>query len=327
MSYLAVIDLFNISISKIAELESRLARYESEGAEPLSNNGDLTIPAPSNPAYMNQGTRPRPESSGLLNPGSPTPGLSLGSPVLDSDMPMAHGQSTTPRSSTSRVPNGSNERQGIPETPTQTLNLESRSQYHVPTIAAESALSSSNEFGRKVHEVLTNSGPSSARTIPISPNPVQPTMNHSSPFRASTQAIPQLPSEEEAFRLLETVGFYIGQTQCHYDLRGLTDRIGWLYENMDDPQTHELWYMQVLLVLAIGQIFRAGNGEGGEVLPGTAFFEFVETHLPTASAQYRLGRLAVEVNALMAMYLQMANRKEEAYLYVSPSVAHRARLT
>ncbi|KAI8661190.1 Zn(2)-C6 fungal-type domain-containing protein [Fusarium keratoplasticum] len=123
-------------------------------------------------------------------------------------------------------------------------------------------------------------------------------MNHPSPFRASTQAIPQLPSEEEAFRLLETVGFYIGQTQCHYDLRGLTDRIGWLYENMDDPQTHELWYMQVLLVLAIGQIFRAGN----------------------ASAQYRLGRLAVEVNALMAMYLQMANRKEEAYLYINTAL-------
>jgi proline utilization trans-activator len=96
---------------------------------------------------------------------------------------------------------------------------------------------------------------------------------------------------------------------------------------MDDPQIHELWYMQVLLVLAIGQIFRAGNGEEGEDLPGTAFFEFVETHLPTASAQYRLGRLAVEVNALMAMYLQMANRKEEAYLYVSTSVAHRLRLT
>ncbi|KAJ4196137.1 hypothetical protein NW767_009597 [Fusarium falciforme] len=145
-------------------------------------------------------------------------------------------------------------------------------------------------------------------------------MNHSSPFRASTQAIPQLPSEEEAFRLLETVGFYIGQTQCHYDLRGLTDRIGWLYENMDDPQIHELWYMQVLLVLAIGQIFRAGNGEEGEDLPGTAFFEFAETHLPTASAQYRLGRLAVEVNALMAMYLQMANRKEEAYLYINTAL-------
>lgn len=141
-------------------------------------------------------------------------------------------------------------------------------------------------------------------------------MNHPSPFRASTQAIPQLPSEEEAFQLLETVGFYIGQTQCHYDLRGLTDRIGWLYENMDDPQTHELWYMQVLLVLAVGQIFKADSREE-ENLPGTTFFEFVERNLPTASAQYRLGRLAVEVNALMAMYLQMANRKEEAYLYVS----------
>lgn len=152
-------------------------------------------------------------------------------------------------------------------------------------------------------------------------------MNHLSPaLGASSQAIPQLPSEEEAFQLLETVGFYIGQTQCHYDLRGLTDRIGWLYENMDNPQIHELWYMEVLLVLAIGQIFRAGNGEEG-ALPGAAFFEFVEKHLPTTSAQYRLERIAVEVNALMAMYLQMTNRKEEAYLYVSASLICRPLLT
>ncbi|RMJ09572.1 hypothetical protein CDV36_010812 [Fusarium kuroshium] len=292
------------SVTKIAELESRLARYESEGTEPLSNNG----------------TRPRSESSGLLHPESPAPGLSLGSPVLDTDMPMAQDdQSATPRSITSQIPNTSNEQHSIPETQTQTPNFETRSHHHASTIAAESSLSSSNEFGRKVHEVLTNSGPSSARTIPISPNPIQPMINHSSPFRVATQVIPQLPSEEEAFRLLETVGFYIGQTQCHYDLRGLTDRIGWLYENMHDPQIHELWYMQVLLVLAIGQIFKADGEEEGN-LPGTAFFEFVEQNLPTASAQYRLGRLAVEVNALMAMYLQMANRKEEAYLYINTAL-------
>ncbi|RSL64790.1 hypothetical protein CEP54_004590 [Fusarium duplospermum] len=290
-------------LGDIAELESRLARYESEGTEPLTNDG----------------TRSRSESSGLLNTESPTPGLSLGSPVLDADMPMRQDdQTTTPRSTTSQMPNTSNEQHSIPEAQAITPNLESRLQYHAPTIAAESSLSSSNEFGRKVHEVLTNSGPSSARTIPISPNPIQ-TMDHPSPSRASTQAIPQLPSEEEAFRLLETVGFYIGQTQCHYDLRGLTDRIGWLYENMHDPQTHELWYMQVLLTLAIGQIFTA-DGEEEENLPGTAFFEFVEQNLPTASAQYRLGRLAVEVNALMAMYLQMANRKEEAYLYINTAL-------
>ncbi|RSL68111.1 hypothetical protein CEP53_002763 [Fusarium sp. AF-6] len=291
-------------LSDIAELESRLARYESEGMEPLPNNG----------------TRPRSESSGLLDPGSPTSGLSLGSPVLEADMPMAQDdQSTTPRSITSQIPNTSNEQHSIPETQTQTPSFETRSHHHTSTIAAESSLSSSNEFGRKVHEVLTNSGPSSARTIPISPNPVQPMVNHSSPFRVSTQVIPQLPSEEEAFQHLETVGFYIGQTQCHYDLRGLTDRIGWLYENMHHPQTHELWYMQVLLVLAIGQIFKADGEEEGN-LPGTAFFEFVEQNLPTASAQYRLGRLAVEVNALMAMYLQMANRKEEAYLYINTAL-------
>ncbi|KAL2681300.1 hypothetical protein Neosp_008911 [[Neocosmospora] mangrovei] len=88
---------------------------------------------------------------------------------------------------------------------------------------------------------------------------------------------------------------------------------------MDDPPTHELWYMQVLLVLAVGQIFKADSREE-ENLPGTTFFEFVEQNLPTASVQYRLGRLAVEVNALMAMYLQMANRKEEAYLYINTAL-------
>ncbi|KAJ3544894.1 hypothetical protein NM208_g2788 [Fusarium decemcellulare] len=192
------------------------------------------------------------------------------------------------------------------------------------TIAAESSLSSSNEFGRKVQEVLTRTGSvRSGDAITSTPSPLQHSINDASASigAPTTTGLPQLPPEEEAFRLLETISFFIGQTQSHYDPRELSDRVGLLYENPDNlTLAHELWYMEVVLVLAIGKLFAADFDHESQRFPGSKLFEFVEQRFPSMSAQYRHGRLAVEVNTLMSMYLQMTNRKEEAHLYINSAL-------
>lgn len=187
------------------------------------------------------------------------------------------------------------------------------------TIPAESSLSSSNHFGRRVEEVLANSGCMSSRNsgMPTS-NPIQADDMHHS-LRTATQNSPSLPTEDEAFRLLDAASLFIGQSQTHYDLREISDRVGILYQNINDPaKPGELWYLQIILIFAVGKLYAAGLEKCGQTLPGKELFEFTERNFPPISVQFNSGRIGVEINAMMAMYLQMTNRKDEAHLYVRP---------
>lgn len=135
-----------------------------------------------------------------------------------------------------------------------------------------------------------------------------------------------LPSEDEARRLFESMTFFIGYTQHHIDTREFSDRLAFFYANLGDTsqaisQVQMPWYLEMLLVFAIGKLFSGGfDGEekgGGLPVPGASMFAHVQARLPSLSELYGLGKLGIEIHALAAVYLQNANRKEEAYLYVS----------
>ncbi|KDN70964.1 hypothetical protein CSUB01_09962 [Colletotrichum sublineola] len=130
--------------------------------------------------------------------------------------------------------------------------------------------------------------------------------------------VPPLPSEEEARRLFDSMTFFIGHTQHHVDTREFSDRLAFFYSNLGDAsQTQTPWYLEMLLVFAIGKLF-SGSFDDDERsgLPGSRMFTHVQSKLPSLSELYGLGKLGVEIHALAAVYLQNANRKEEAYLYV-----------
>lgn len=97
-----------------------------------------------------------------------------------------------------------------------------------------------------------------------------------------------------------------------------------MYGDVDDFKlSHELWYIQVIITLAIGKLYAVNFEQGGHDLLGQELFGFAHHNFPSMSVQHANGRLRVELNALMAMYLQMMNRKEEAHLYVrSPCFFH-----
>ncbi|KAM5344696.1 hypothetical protein ACJ41O_010558 [Fusarium nematophilum] len=290
---------------KIAELESRLARYEEHGSSTSSIANEATSPEPQASAFA-----PSPRSV------EPT----LDSPLIDTNVAPLHptqSQPSTPNSAA--LPQFSTPRDLQASTQIPHPTPRPTGPYTISTIAAESSLSSSNEFGRKVQEVLAKSRSTRSGESLTTPSPQY---SHPSSLTATTTVgtPPQLPTEEEAFRLLEAVSLFIGQTQSHYDSREISDRVGLLYENSNDPvPTHELWYLQVLLIFAVGKVF-AAEFDRGQRLPGTGLFEFVHQNFPSLSVLYTAGRMGVEINALMAMYLQMTNRKEEAYLYISSAL-------
>ncbi|KAJ3946788.1 uncharacterized protein N0V96_003163 [Colletotrichum fioriniae] len=132
-----------------------------------------------------------------------------------------------------------------------------------------------------------------------------------------------LPSEDEARRLFESMTFFIGYTQHHIDTREFSDRLAFFYANLGDTsqaisQVQMPWYLEMLLVFAIGKLFSGGfDGEekgGGLPVPGASMFAHVQARLPSLSELYGLGKLGIEIHALAAVYLQNANRKEEARL-------------
>jgi hypothetical protein len=79
--------------------------------------------------------------------------------------------------------------------------------------------------------------------------------------------------------------------------------------------------LAALLVLAIGRLFVGEIDPSGEI-PGTELFEFILGNFPSLGELYSLGRLGVEVTALVAVYMQNSNRREEAYIYVCQSIAN-----
>lgn len=182
-------------------------------------------------------------------------------------------------------------------------------------MASESNFSSSSQFGRKVQELVVKSGATRSQD-PVTITSQQP-YNLCPANRGTVTHENVHPTENEAFQLLETVNLFIGQSQSHYDSREIADRVGMLYENIEDTtKCCELWYLELMLVFAVGKLFSANSEREEQGLPGKDLFDAAEKHFPSMSVQYANGRLGVELNALMAVYLQMVNRSEEAYLYV-----------
>lgn len=125
-----------------------------------------------------------------------------------------------------------------------------------------------------------------------------------------------MPTEHEAYRLLEIVIFYIGETQHHFDVRQFTDHLGEFYANsLDMTQQSTPWVLEMLLILAIGQLF-SGHTDNHPETPGSKLFNHAYINLPTLGELYKHGALGVEILALVAVYLQNINRKDEAYLHV-----------
>jgi proline utilization trans-activator len=126
----------------------------------------------------------------------------------------------------------------------------------------------------------------------------------------------EIPTESEARRLLEVVIFYVGETQHHFDVREFADGLGVFYANpQDSVQQQTPWFLEMLLILAIGQLFSGCIHDQNEI-PGSKLFHYAYKHLPTLGELYTHGVLGVEILALVAVYLQNLNRKDEAYLHV-----------
>jgi proline utilization trans-activator len=137
---------------------------------------------------------------------------------------------------------------------------------------------------------------------------------------AILQALPDWPSLIESRELLDLVVLNVGISQQLFDVRLFSDMLSRLYQGptADEPPSR-LWLVEALLVMAVGRLLQAKPALPGEDNPGASLFREATKCLPGVSVLKSHGILGIEVVALSAQYLQIVDRKDEAYVQVSPS--------
>ncbi|KAJ5088420.1 hypothetical protein N7456_012036 [Penicillium angulare] len=173
-------------------------------------------------------------------------------------------------------------------------------------IMTDGSLSSSQIFDSRIRDLLDESPRQrrEGKTHSVTHSYSSPEVAHTWPGAQNSWAStsPKLPKREEAYSLLGSVDFFIGQTQHYFDIREISDQMALFFDGKLTSPASRLWYLKILLVMAIGKLFRGDSD--GSAHPGNDLSQ----------------RHGIEVLSLMAVYLQNVNRKEEAYLYTNSAL-------
>lgn len=84
----------------------------------------------------------------------------------------------------------------------------------------------------------------------------------------------------------------------------------------EDHATPTTWYVELLLVFAIGQLLDGQTRSIHDQPPGYTYFQQAMDILPNACTLQNEGTLGVEIMALATFYLQCSDRKDDAYVNV-----------
>ena len=127
-----------------------------------------------------------------------------------------------------------------------------------------------------------------------------------------------LPSLRHAIYLFNTVKFHLGQTYRLLDEAEFENQIRDFYSNAPQKAAEcRLWYIKFLLILAFGTAFQAAPQENLFEPPGSKFFLRAMSLIPDPISLWKDSLLAIEVLALVGLYLFSVDQKEAAHIYVS----------
>lgn len=134
--------------------------------------------------------------------------------------------------------------------------------------------------------------------------------------KSNMEERPPVPTESEAFQLLDAIMLYFYEPQHLFDAREVSDRISMFFESPQSQlQNPSIWTLHIILIFAVGRLLR-GETDGGSLLPGFKLFTFVDQNLPSPTQLRKQGLAGIEVLALMVVYLQNIDQKDDASIYV-----------
>ncbi|KEF55278.1 uncharacterized protein A1O9_08932 [Exophiala aquamarina CBS 119918] len=133
-----------------------------------------------------------------------------------------------------------------------------------------------------------------------------PNVNHS--------YLQEWPDEERSEILLDAILTSIGRVQHFFDPRSVADRLAMCSaSNGQEPPT-TLWYIELLLVFAIGDLLTCKFHDRLST-PGESYFIEAMNRIPGLSHLRTSGIQGIEILGLVTYYLQCADRRDDAYVY------------
>ncbi|KAK2669635.1 hypothetical protein RAB80_015161 [Fusarium oxysporum f. sp. vasinfectum] len=185
-------------------------------------------------------------------------------------------------------------------------------------LASGTSLSSSHTFSSELRTLLTER--SRPDPGPVSARPADATPRSICQSRLGVDKIKYWPTEDDAHSMLNIVVLNVGISQHLFDVRTFSDNLFSLFnDDAVDTGVTELWYAECLLVFAIGRLLQAKWDDMSKP-PGDEFFHEALKRMPDLSSLRKQGVLGIELMGLSALYLQIADRKDDAYLYASTAL-------
>lgn len=127
-----------------------------------------------------------------------------------------------------------------------------------------------------------------------------------------------LPSIDHALYLFSTVKFHLAQSYRFFDEDAFVDNVREFYYGnaVNKASESPLWFVQYLLVLAFGNAFLLQSRSSKE-FPGSKFFVRAMSVMPDHSTLWKHSLMAMEVLALVGLYLYSIDHRETALVHVS----------
>ncbi|KAM0370557.1 hypothetical protein ACHAO7_008624 [Fusarium culmorum] len=127
-----------------------------------------------------------------------------------------------------------------------------------------------------------------------------------------------LPSLDHAIYLFHTFKFHLGQTYRLFDEVEFVNEIRDFYSDAQSKaEESRLWYVKFLLILAFGTAFHSSQWMPSTEPPGSKFFVRAMGLMPDHTALWKDSLLAIEVLAMVGLYLYSIDERESAHVYVS----------
>lgn len=132
-----------------------------------------------------------------------------------------------------------------------------------------------------------------------------------------------LPTEEDSLNLLYKFQAAIGDVYHFIDQRQSADHLTTFFHSTSPTKSNDTWYIELLLILALGQLFSARR-ETETPPPGTAYFLEARDRLPDVQQLLLEPVLGIEIMCLLAVYLWICDKGDDAYIYVCHSFTNRS---
>lgn len=135
---------------------------------------------------------------------------------------------------------------------------------------------------------------------------------------ADRLAIERLPSYEYAVHLTNIVKFHIGLYFHLWDDSLLATQLHRFYtqDDMSVTDSNRTWLVQLYLIMAFGKALTV-RGRRDRSPPGSNYFTLAMSLLPDLAYLYRDVVASIEILCTISLYLQSADHRNAAYLYVS----------